>query len=107
MVGLHFCGDEIRVAMFSKAECGMEMKTPPCHRAESSCCDDEVIIHEGQDFKNTINEFDFQPELIAELTSAVAISEVINETSSQFDLAGYQSPLRTPDLTVSLQNFRI
>jgi hypothetical protein len=107
MVGLHFCGDEIGLALFSKAECGMEMKMPPCHQAANSCCDDEVIIHQGQDFKNTINEFQFQPQLIAELVSPIVISEIISETSSQFEFAVYHPPLRATDLTVSHQTFRI
>lgn len=107
MVGLHFCGDEVGVALFAKAECGMEMNVPPCHRQQQSCCDDELIVHQGQDFKNTINEFNFQPQLIAELVLPTVISEVISKTSAQFDLSVYHPPLRSSDITVSNQVFRI
>jgi hypothetical protein len=107
MVGLHFCGDEIAVAMFTKAECGMEANIPPCHRPQHACCDDELIVHEAQDFKNTFNEFQFQPQLIAELVLPTVLSEVITKTSSQFDLSVYHPPLRATDLTVSHQVFRI
>ena len=107
MVGLHFCGDEVGVAFFSKAECGMEMNVPPCHRQEKSCCDDEVIVHQGQDFKNTINEFQFQPLQIAGLVSPVVIAEILSESASRFELNIYHPPLRTIDLTISQQVFRI
>lgn len=107
MVGLHFCGDEVGVALFAKAECGMEMNVPPCHRQERSCCDDELIVHQGQDFKNTINEFQFQPQLIAELISPVVVSEIISEANNQYNPDVYRPPLRATDLTVSHKVFRI
>jgi len=107
MVGLHFCGDEVGVAMFSKAECGMEMNVPPCHKQERSCCDDELIVHQAQDFKNTINEFQFQPQLITEIVLPVVLSEVISKTSNQFDLSIYHPPIWSSDLIVTNQIFRI
>lgn len=107
MVGLHFCGNEVGVALFAKAQCGMEMNVPLCHRQERSCCDDELIVHQAQDLKNTFNEFQFQPQLIGELVLPIVISEVISKASSQFELAVYHPPLWSTDLTVSNQVFRI
>ena len=107
MVGLHFCGNDVSVALFEKAQCGMEMKAPPCHQQQRSCCDDELVVHQAQDFKDTINEFQFQPQLIAELVPSIEISEIIAEASNRYELSVYHPPLRSADLTVSNQVFRI
>jgi hypothetical protein len=107
MVGLHFCGDKVGMAIFSKADCGMQTNLTPCHQQSKPCCDDEVIVHPAQDFKNTFNEFHLQPQLVAELVSPVVVSEIVSENSYQTDFTDYQPPARTCDLSVALQVFRI
>lgn len=59
MVGIHFCQGEIKnVSLFSKAPaCEKEQNLPACHRHETkSCCDDQTIVHEGQDFKASVTD---------------------------------------------------
>jgi hypothetical protein len=59
MVGMHVCSGKIEnIALFSKAEgCEKERNLPPCHRHEKApCCDDEAIVHEGEDFNASYSE---------------------------------------------------
>lgn len=109
MIGFHLCGGDVQnVTLFSKATaCPMEKQLPPCHRQEKSCCDDEIVIHEAQDFKNSITEFSFHPELISEVASPILVSQIISETAGQNNFTHYHPPLRATDLTVSHQVFRI
>ena len=110
MVGFHLCSGQVQnIAFFSKAEsCPLEKQMPPCHRQEKSCCDNEVIVHEAQDFKNSITEFNFHPEFISGLsTRPELLSEIIREDFCSVNFAQYQPPWRTPDLTVSHRIFRI
>lgn len=110
MVGLHFCGGKVQnIALFSKADgCDKEKQLPPCHRHETPpCCQDETVIHEGQDFKNSITQISFSAPLIAEVSVPVLISEVINSNTSSLNYTYYDPPLRTCDLVVSLQAFLI
>ena len=112
VVGVHLCGGDIQnVALFTKAEgCEMEKKLPPCHKQLSKpCCEDETIIHEGEDFKVsstdiTISEASF---LDIELPPVV-VSEIIPSSPvSRIRFYNYDPPLRAGDLTVSLQVFLI
>ncbi|HYF67586.1 MAG TPA: hypothetical protein VD884_05585 [Ohtaekwangia sp.] len=88
MVGIHFCQGEIKnVSFFSAAPaCEKEQNLPPCHRHEKkSCCDDETIVHEGQDFKASVTDF--------ALFSAPALDIVSPVLLISLDLPG------APDLT--------
>ena len=111
MVGMHFCGTQIEnIALFSKASgCAMEKSLPPCEQhANESCCKDQTIIHEGQDFKISIAQVYFSP--IVYLLAAqvpVFISENIPSTPLPIEYYNYDPPLRSLDLTVSLQVFLI
>ena len=110
MVGLHFCGGKVQnIALFSKADgCDREKQLPPCHKHETPpCCQDETVVHQGQDFKNTITEISFSTPLIAELSAPVLISEIISSNTSSSSYTYYDPPCRTRDLVVSLQVFLI
>lgn len=112
MVGMHFCGGEIQnIALFNKAErCEMEMIMPPCHRQEaSSCCDDETVVHTGEDFSASLTELNIP---VAQFVVATLPSIILTEVIPTFDLSdvkhfNYDSPLRACDLTISLQVFLI
>lgn len=88
----------------------MEKRMPPCHKHETKpCCEDETIVHEGQDFKVSATDI-----TIAAITAMdmqlppVLISEVIPSAPiSRITLYNYDPPLRPADLTVSLQVFLI
>lgn len=66
-VGLHFCGDHLaNISLSATPEpCDMQKEIPPCHRQmKSSCCKDQSIQHEGNEFsgfnkKFELNSFDF------------------------------------------------
>jgi len=112
VVGVHFCGGDIQnVALFTKAEgCEMERKLPPCHKQLSKpCCEDETIIHDGEDFK--VSKFDITisgaSSLDVELPSVI-VSEIIPSSAlSRIRFYDYDPPTRAGDLTVSLQVFLI
>ena len=112
IIGMHFCGHYIEnVALFSKANrCEMDAQFPPCENlANESCCNDQTIAHEGQDFKISIAQIDFSPaiDIITEQVP-VLISEVVPITSVSFpEFYNYDPPLRSRDLTVSFQVFLI
>ena len=111
IVGLHYCGGKVRdVALFSKAEdCQNEKQLPPCHRHETPpCCQDEEVLHEGQGFQHSTSQIDISSLSIAETISpAVLVSEIINADAGHVRYTFYEPPLRTCDLTVSLQVFLI
>ncbi len=110
IVGMHFCRGKIKnLALFSKADgCDNEKQLPPCHRHETpSCCQDEIVIHEGQDFKNSITEFNFFSPLITCLAPPVLISELLNNQSEKGGYTYYDPPIRTLDLNVIHEVFLI
>jgi hypothetical protein len=113
IVGIHLCCGRVQnVALFTQAEdCGMsEMMMPPCHHHESKpCCENEAIIHDGDDFKVSLNGqvLPVLPVVDLELPH-VLLSEVIPSlelTSPRY--YNYDPPLRQRDLTVSLRAFLI
>lgn len=111
MVGVHFCSGQIQnIALFTKAEdCEME-KIPPCHKhLVKPCCEDETIVHNGEDFKVSPTDVTISlvPVTDMELPS-VLISEVIpSAPASRITFYNYDPPLRSADLTVSYQTFLI
>lgn len=112
MVGVHLCGGHVQdVALFTKSEgCAMEKKMPPCHKHESKpCCEDETILHQGEDFQASVTNISLAPipAMDMELPS-VLISEVIPSAPvARIQYYNYDPPLRDNDLTVSLQVFLI
>jgi hypothetical protein len=86
MVGIHRCGGHVKdIALFDKAEgCANEQKVPPCHRLDTPvCCQDVTVIHEEEDFKGEIAQFEFFPSLIGDaVQSEVVLAEVIGLSSA-------------------------
>ncbi|MBN8651530.1 MAG: hypothetical protein J0L67_08880 [Cytophagales bacterium] len=112
MVGMHICSGEVQnIALFTKAEgCEKEKKLPPCHRHEkSSCCDDEAIVHEGEDFNASFSEVSIPPvSFVAIVLPAIILSEIISVNYlSKVKHFNYDTPLRACDLTVAHQVFMI
>lgn len=112
MVGMHLCGGEIQnVALFTKAQaCEKEMKMPPCHRhLTSSCCDDETIVHEGEDFNTASSEVSIPPvSFVAIALPTIILSEIIPANySAKVKYVNYDTPLRACDLTIAHQVFLI
>lgn len=112
MVGIHLCGGQIKnVALFSKSDgCEMERKMPPCHNHQSKpCCEDETIVHTGDDFNISITDITISvlPSMDVELPPVV-ISEVIPSSFVSFThFYNYDPPLRATDRIVSFQVFLI
>ena len=109
LVGVHYCQGEVEsVALFSKADCGMAMELPPCHRHMANrCCEDEIVMHDGQDFNKTTAELNFITPFISEVSApALLLAELF--TSDDFTAhVDYDPPLRTIDRMVTLQVFII
>jgi hypothetical protein len=83
---------------------------PPCHRpASKSCCANESIVHDGDDFKAAIKGVMLPVVSVIDMELPhVLLAEVIPSiqfTPSEF--FNYDPPLRKTDLTVSLQVFII
>lgn len=112
MVGLHICSGEIQnIALFTKADaCEMEKRMPPCHSHESKpCCEDESIIHQGEDFQALMTDISVSPMSALDIELApIVISEVIPSTPfSRTHFHNYDPPIRATDLIVSFQVFLI
>ena len=112
MVGMHLCGGEVQnVALFGKAEsCQVEKALPACHKhMKPACCQDELVFHEGIDFKGSIeHKHIVTPAPIDIEQPAVLISEVIPASSiTRVQYYNYDPPLRSCDLTVAHQVFLI
>jgi hypothetical protein len=112
MVGMHLCQGEVQnVALFSKAEaCEKEQSLPPCHRhTKAPCCEDETIVHRGDDFKSSPDQFHLSAPLLVNMEQAIIlIAEIIPSgpgSSSQF--YNYDPPLPSHDLTVEHRVFLI
>jgi len=111
MVGMHICGGEIQnVALFSKAEgCEKERQLPPCHRHETpECCQNELIIHEGDDIQNTPTNVQVPAlSFVAIEQPFVVLMEIIPATTATHQHFNYDPPVRTCDLTVEHRTFLI
>jgi len=112
IVGIHLCCGHVQdVALFTPAEdCGMGNTMPPCHRpALKTCCENEAIIHSGDDFKASVKGvmLPHVPAMDMELPH-VLIAEIIPSLQlTPTEFYNYDPPLRKADLTVSLQVFLI
>jgi hypothetical protein len=112
MVGIHLCGGQPQnVALFTKADaCEMEKRMPPCHKPQAKpCCEDETILHQGENFNISITEVSIAPYPTLDIAlPEVMISEVIPSSPvSRTHFYNYDPPLRTVDLTISHQVFLI
>jgi len=112
IIGIHLCRGNVQdVALFTKAEsCVNEKKVPPCHRHESKpCCEDETVIHQGQDIKAGITKVELLALPAIDIDQPlVLIAEVIpSAPESHFQYFHYDPPFRSSDLTVSFQVFLI
>jgi hypothetical protein len=88
----------------------MEKKMPPCHKPQTKpCCEDETIIHNGEDFKVTTTDVSVSPDPASDMPLPhVIISEVIPSAPvSRTSFHHYSPPLRAADLTISFQVFLI
>jgi hypothetical protein len=112
MVGMHICMGEVQnIALFDKADsCQKEKALPACHKhMKPACCEDEVVYHEGTDFKGSIEHIHIVvPAPIDIEQPLVLISEVIPASPiSRIQYYNYDPPLRSCDLTVEHQVFLI
>lgn len=111
-VGIHFCmGKAKDIALFSEAaQCEMEQLLPPCHRQhQNTCCDDETITHESEDFKPVSSEDHAITGFpLVTIQPPVAIRDVVPSDSIVSDyFLNDHPPLPTPDLVVEHQVFLI
>jgi hypothetical protein len=111
MVGFHICMDEVQnIALFSKADgCEKEKSLPPCHRhANAPCCDDETVIHKGDDFKASTAQAHIIAPASQDIGPLILISEIIPAAPlAPIQYHNYDPPLRSCDLTVEHQVFLI
>ena len=112
MVGMHICMGEVQnVALFGKADsCQKEKALPACHKhMKPACCEDELVYHEGTDFKGSVEHIHIAVPAPIDIEQAVVlISEVIPASPiAQFKYYNYDSPLRSCYLTVEHQVFLI
>ena len=112
IVGIHLCCGRVQaVALFTPAEdCGMGKAMPPCHQPQSKpCCENEAIVHRGDDFKASIKGVMLPPVSVVDVELPhVLLAELIPTLSlTPAEFYNYDPPLRKADLTVSLQVFLI
>ncbi|HYC84879.1 MAG TPA: hypothetical protein VEB86_06640 [Chryseosolibacter sp.] len=104
MVGVHLCSGNVRdVAIFSKAQpCPNEKPVPACHRHENPCCEDNAVVHAGEDFHGS----DFKNlapvvQPVALVTLPLLLSEIVPSVPVIGDRADqYDPPLPADDLIV-------
>jgi hypothetical protein len=111
-VGMHLCMGEVQnIAFLGKAEsCQMEKAFPACHKhMKPACCDDELVYHEGTDFKASLEQLHIVAPAPMDIEQPlILISEVIPASAiSRTRYYNYDPPLRSCDLTVEQQVFLI
>lgn len=112
MVGMHICMGEVQdIALFGKAEtCQKEKALPACHKhMKPACCEDEVVYHEGTDFKGSIQHIHIVvPTPVDIEQTVVLISEIIpSSPTARIQYHKYDPPSRSCDITVEHQVFLI
>lgn len=109
-VGIHYCMGEVKEVSLSKNSdgCAMQESLPPCHRKHAMpCCEDHTVIHKADDCKQTLNHFHFTALPIVQVSSLVALAEVIPAITPRSSADHYIPPLPTSDRVVQLQVFLI
>jgi hypothetical protein len=112
IIGMHVCMGEVRnIAFFSQADaCEKEQDLRSCHKpVQDPCCEDETVINQADDFKNSIGKFQIiSPTFPESVQPWVVISEVIPSAPlSRVRYYNYDPPLRSWDLLVEHQVFLI
>jgi hypothetical protein len=113
LVGMHFCKGEVKsISIFILAEKCMkhERPVPPCHKhMQANCCQDRVVLHDGDDFKNSFTKFEITAGSDFQIVMPlVLISEVIPSSHTALKFSpGYDPPQSHSDHTIALQVFRI
>jgi len=112
IIGMHICSGEVQnIALFGKADgCQKEKALPACHKhMKPACCQDELVYHEGTDFKGSIEHIHIVAFAPLDITQPVVlVSEVIPASlSSRIPFYNYDPPLRSYDLTVEHHVFLI
>ena len=112
VVGMHICMGKVQnVAFFQKAEsCKNERSAPAAHsHMRPSCCQDEVVYHEGSDFKASVEQIHITvPAPIEAEYPLLLISEIIPDSPlSRIRFYNYDPPIRSFDLTIEHQAFLI
>jgi hypothetical protein len=112
MMGMHLCMGEVQnIAFFSKADgCKEEERLPPCHKHTTApCCDDETVVHQGNDFKASAATFHVPvPGAVDAAELHILISEIIPAAPlSRVKYFNYDPPLRSCDRTVEHRVFLI
>ena len=113
LVGMHFCMGEVKsVSIVIPAEKCVkhEKPAPPCHKhMQANCCQDRVVLHEGDDFKNAFTHFDLTAATDFQVvTPFLLVSEVVPSSSTALNFSrSYDPPQPGTDYVVALQVFRI
>lgn len=104
MIGMHICSGSVKdVAVFSRAEqCENERKLPPCHPVKDTCCQDETVVHGGEDFSYSTADFNSSTPFVAEIERhRILIAELIPSMSAQLaHSAGCDPPLPADNLVI-------
>ena len=107
MVGIHVCSGEIRnVAFLTKAKaCEKEQSLPPCHRHTPPCCEDEAIVHEGDELKGAVSPVQLAASPATDMPPLeVIVAEVVPSWSlSRAPFFLYDPPEPSLDITISNQ----
>ena len=111
-VGMHFCGGAIQsIALYSKAEpCTLEKSLPPCHKHQTpDCCNDETIIHQGDDdqLASSTTTIEAPTSIEVELTYSLIAEIIPAAPTARTQYFNYDPPLRASDLTVEYRVFLI
>jgi len=110
-VGVHVCGGAVKaVAFLEEADgCGHQ-SLPPCHQqAMKGCCEDESIVHNGEDFKTYSTQITIAPSPFVDMVQpSVLLAEIVPSAPlSKIQHYNYDPPLREIDRTIDLQVFLI
>lgn len=106
--GVHYCMGEVQsISLFGKTDsCPKEKEQPPCHKhMKPACCEDETVVHEGIDFKASLNLIHIDAPAPMDIDQPlVLIAEVIPDAPiARIQYYRYDPPLRTSDLTAEHQ----
>lgn len=110
-VDVHVCGGSVKAVAFLEQADGCGHATlPPCHLAlMKGCCENESIVHKGDDFKTYSSEITITTSPFVDVVlPSILLAEIIpSALVVNTHYRNYDPPLRSTDRTIDLQVFNI
>ena len=110
-VGVHVCGDTVKAVAFLQEADGCGHQTlPPCHRKMmEGCCENDVVIHEGQEIKGDVTSIILPILTATEIThnTSIAIITPVVDANPSTDYVDHPPDRVDHDIVISTHSLLI